>query len=72
MRPIDGYIRLLHCITADNAEEFYRWYSGKKKKRKGGKYDYFYRMLGADEKKIKEIRRKKADYMIEYRRRKGK
>ena len=51
MRPIDGYLRLLHCITADNAEEFYKWYPGKKKKRKGGKYDYFYRMLGADEKK---------------------
>lgn len=51
MRLIDGYIRLLHCITADNAEEFYRWYPGKKKKRKGG--------------------RKKADYMLEYRRRKG-
>ena len=72
MRPIDGYIRLLHYITADNAEEFYRWYPGKKKKRKGGKYDYFHRMLRADENKIKEIRRKKADYMLEYRRRKGK
>lgn len=72
MKQYEGALRLLGCILADNAEDFYRFYPGKNRKRKKGKDDYYNRMLGADTEKLKELRRRKADYMLEYRRKKEK